>query len=385
MPADILSDQSRPLLASIVESSDDAIVSKDLKGVIMTWNRAAERIFGYTADEAIGQSILMLIPKERWTEEPEILERIGRGERIQHFETIRLTKDKRLIEISLSISPIRNADGVIMGASKIVRDISDRKKVERDLAAAQEELQFHASSLEKKIEERTLALQRTIAELEAFSYSLTHDMRAPLRAIQSYLQIFMEDHGTQVDAEGIDILQRALSSTQRMDDMVLDLLAFTRLSHELMPVETVDAEKIIRAIIHERPALQPPKAEIIIQSPLLNIMGNIPSLAQCLTNLLDNAVKFVSPGTVPHVKIYTEQAGSMVRLYVEDNGIGIKAEDKDQLFRMFSRIPGNNFPGTGIGLAIVRKAAGRMGGTADVESMPLRGSRFWLELPEAKA
>ncbi len=230
---------------------------------------------------------------------------------------------------------------------------------------------------------RSNDLKKTIAELEAFSYSLSHDLRAPLRAINSFVQIFMEDYGTNVDPKGITVLQRVVGSTQKMDQMVLDLLSFTRLSHEPMQIEALNAEELIQGIIRDRSEFQSPRAVIAIESPLRKVMGNSASLTQCLMNLLDNAVKFVAPGTKPEVRIYSEDAGILTRLYVEDNGVGISPDSQHQLFRMFHRFHGKDYPGTGIGLAIVRKAVERMDGTVGVDSQPGRGTRFWLELRKA--
>lgn len=367
-------------LGAIVQSSDDAIIGKNLSGIITTWNEGARRLFGYDESEIVGKSIMTLIPTELWDEEKSIIARLQKGQRIEHFETIRLAKNGHAVQVSLTVSPIRNAEGIIIGASKIARDITERKEVEIALATAQRQLQLHASELEKRVEERTQMLQKTVTELEAFSYSLSHDMRAPLRAVQSFLQIFLEDHGAKIDAEGAALLQKVVGSAQKMDRMVLDLLTFTRLSHEAMNIEEVDVEKLTREIIHDRPEFQAPQAEITMASPLSKVMGNEASLSQCLTNLLDNAVKFVAPGTRPKVHIRSERVDSSVLLWVEDNGIGISPEDQKQLFRMFQRIHGNGYPGTGIGLAIVRKAVERMGGTAGIESNA-QGSRFWLRLP----
>jgi signal transduction histidine kinase len=231
--------------------------------------------------------------------------------------------------------------------------------------------------------ERSKDLKKTIAELEAFSYSLSHDLRSPLRAIQSFVQIFMEDYGSKVDPEGIAMLQKVVGSTQRMDRMVLDLLAFTRLSHEPMQVEALDIEELIQGIIRDRAEFQPPRAKITIQTPLPKVRGNSASLSQCLTNLLDNAVKFVAPGIRPEVQIYREDAGSLTRIYVADNGVGIGTEYQGQLFQMFQRFHGRDYPGNGIGLAIVRKAVERMEGNVGVDSRPGHGTRFWVELPKA--
>ncbi len=372
-------------LAAIVHGSEDAIVGKDLSGIITNWNEAAQRIFGYSAEEILGKSILTLIPPELQDEERTILSRLRKGERIEHFDTIRLRKDGKPIQVSLTVSPIKDAEGRIIGASKIARDVTERKQIDRALADAQKQLQAHATDLERRVEERTLMLQKTIGELEAFSYSLSHDLRAPLRAIQSFLQIFIEDHGMKVEAEGLAMLQKVIGTAQRMDTMVLDLLTFTRLSHEAMVIEPVNVEEVLQEIIHNRVELQPSRTEIEIQSPLPKVMRNEASLIQCMTNLLDKAAKFVAPGVRPRIRIYSENVAAMVRLYIEDNGIGIDPANQAKLFGMFQRFRGDQYPGTGIGLAIVRKAVERMGGTMGFESELGKGTRFWLELPQAGA
>jgi PAS domain S-box-containing protein len=383
MPDELETEQSRLLLAAIVDSSDDAIIAKDLNSIITSWNAGAQRIFGYKANEIVGKSVLTLIPQELQGEETEIIGRIRRGERIEHFETRRVRKDGRMVEISLTVSPIRNVAGEVIGASKIARDITERKLVERMLDEAQQQLRMHASELEQRVNERTRDLQKSIAELESFSYSLTHDLRAPLRAVRSYLEIFLEEHGDKVEAGGTAMLQKSIAAARRMDDMVVELLSFTRMSHEAMPVESSDIEAIVALVRQDRPELQMPSAEIIVVSPMPRVMGNRASLVQCLGNLLGNAVKFVAPGVKPQIRVYAEVTQGMVRVVVEDNGIGIDTEDQEQLFRMFHRLHGSEYAGSGMGLAIVRKAAERMGGSAGLESNGNNGSRFWLQLHEA--
>ena len=235
----------------------------------------------------------------------------------------------------------------------------------------------------RELLDRSKDLKKTIADLEAFSYSLSHDLRAPLRAIKSFVQIFMADYGSKMDPTGISILQKVVGSTQKMDQMVLDLLAFTRLSHEPMQIEVLNPEELIQGIVHDRSEFQAPRAIITLQSPLQKVMGNSASLTQCLMNLLDNAIKFVAPGIRPEVRIYSEDAGLLTRLYVQDNGIGISPDSRPQLFRMFHRFHGRNYPGTGIGLAIVRKAVERMDGNVGVDSQSGQGTRFWIELRKA--
>jgi PAS domain S-box-containing protein len=368
-------------LATIVESSDDAIISKTLDGTIQTWNGGAERIFGYTAEETVGQSITILIPDERLDEEAFIVERMKRGERVDHFETVRLTKDGRRLDVSLTVSPLKDEDGEVVGASKVLRDITARKKAEKKLQEARAQIELHAQELENTVTERTRQLQGTVAELESFCYSLSHDMRTPLRAIQSYSQLVLQEEGNKLGSDCAGFLRKTISAAERMDQLIQDVLAFAKLSRQEIRLEPIDVDRLLREIVQERPELQPGKVEIRIESPLRKMCGHSASLTQCVTNLLDNAVKFVAPGVRPRVRVYSEVYDGRVRLCFEDNGIGIEKEAQRRLFEMFQRMhTGTEYEGTGIGLAIVRKSAERMGGKVGLESEVGRGSRFWVEL-----
>ncbi len=370
-------------LAAIVEGSEDAIIGKNLDGKVTTWNPGAERVFGYSAEEMIGTPIARLIPPDRAGEEERIIERLQRGDRVEHFETMRVRKDGRLIHISLSTSPIRDAEDHIVGASKIARDITSQKEAEIALRAAQAKLESHALDLEEKVRERTAKLEEMIGELEAFSYSLSHDLRAPLRAIQGFTELVLTDYGDRIP-EATDYLKRVVSAAGRMDRLIHDVLAFARLSRQDLTLQPVAVDKLVRDIIDERPELQPPRAAVNIDRPLLPVIGNEASLTQCLTNLLDNAVKFVRNGVNPNVRVFTEPLDGKVRISIQDNGIGISVENQQKLFGLFQRLAtAQNYQGTGVGLAIVRKAAERMGGRVGVVSAPGAGSTFWLELPHA--
>jgi len=184
-----------------------------------------------------------------------------------------------------------------------------------------------------------------------------------------------------ISPEATGYLRKVNSAAERMDQLIQDVLSFARLSRQEIRLEPIDVDRLVQEVIQERPELQPSDAEIQVESPLLKVRGHAASLTQCVTNLLDNAVKFVAPGVKPRVRVFTEQQNGRVRLCVEDNGIGIEKEAQRRLFDMFQRVhTGDEYEGTGIGLAIVRKSAERMGGGVGLESEAGRGSRFWVDL-----
>jgi PAS domain S-box-containing protein len=377
-------DEARLRLSAIVESSDDAIVSKDLNGTITSWNTGAEQIFGYTAEEVVGKSITILIPSERRDEEFQILDRIRRGKRVHHYETVRRRKNGSMVDVSLSISPIKNSKGEVIGASKIARDITKRKATERALADVKEQLVLANEDLEKQVEDRTASLQKAMEQMEEFSYSVSHDLRAPVRAMQGYARVLAEDYGDRLDEQAREYLDRIIRGGTRMDRLIQDVLTYSRLSRREMPLQPVSLEKLVREIIQQYPEMQPPRAEIAISGPLMSVQGHEPSLTQAISNLLNNAIKFIPHDVTPRVRVRTERRNQRVRLWIEDNGIGIKPEYQHRLFGMFERVhPETKYEGTGIGLAIVRKAVERMGGLVGIESDGLTGSNFWIELPAA--
>lgn len=375
-------------LAAIVESSDDAIISKNLEGIITSWNKGAERIFGYSEREAIGKPVTMLMPPDRVNEEPGILARIAQGKRIDHYETVRRRKDGTLLDISLTVSPVRNGDGQIIGASKIARDITERRRAEEELRRAKNELASMNEALEKRVEERTASLREVILQMEEFSYSVSHDLRGPVRAMQGYAQAMLEDYGERLDARGRDFLDRIIRGGERMDRLIQDVLTYSRLARSEVHLERISLQRLIPELLQQYVEAKDRKVEVTIRDRLLTVLAHEPSLIQAISNLLCNAVKFVAPGVTPKIQIWTERRGSKVRLWVEDNGIGIRPEHQRRLFGMFERVHQNRtYEGTGIGLAIVRKAVEKMGGNTGVQSDGISGSSFWIELaaPEEQA
>lgn len=377
-------ERARSWLAAVVESSDDAIITKTLDGIITTWNRGAERLFGYAAHEVIGQPVNILIPADRQDEESGILARLKRGERIDHYETVRQRKDGTLRNISLTVSPIRDGAGRIIGASKIARDINEQRRAANALREAQAQLSRYAEELENKVSERTAELRQTVAELETFSYSISHDLRAPLRAMQSFSMILAEEYAPKLGPEGQEHLRRITTAAERMDRLIRDVLNYSRIIRTEAPLVPVNAEKLLRDILDSHPGFQAPAAQIVLDGPFPLVMGNEAVLTQCISNLLGNAVKFVAPGVTPHVRVWSELvSGGSARLYLKDNGVGIANELHEKIFGMFER-GSNNYEGTGIGLAIVKRGVERMGGTVGLKSKPGAGSTFWIELKLAQ-
>lgn len=253
----------------------------------------------------------------------------------------------------------------------------------RQLSEAQEELKQHTVNLEKKVLERTSRLRETIAELEAFSYSLSHDMRAPLRSIQSFSQFVVTDFGDRLPPEAHEYLARVVAAARRMDRLIYDVLSYTRLSRQEISMQPVDIAKLVSAIEREQPELQQPNADLEV-GPLPRVLGNDASLTQCIANLMSNAAKFVAPGVKPRIRVFGVREQGMVRITVEDNGIGIEPKNLERVFGLFERPhTGARYEGTGLGLAIARKAVERMQGTIGVESVLGKGSRFWILLPGA--
>ena len=224
-------------------------------------------------------------------------------------------------------------------------------------------------------------LQEANRELEAFSYTVSHDLRAPLRALKGYTDILLEDYGPKLEATAKEYLSNLERAVVRMDALTRDLLSYSRIVRQQIELEPVCVDAVCREVTAMNPALQPPNTEMVVPPDLLPVRAHPTLLGQCLANLLDNAAKFVAPGVTPRIHIRTEPRGDRVRIWVEDNGVGIEPAHHQKIFGIFERV-GNlkTNQGTGIGLAIVARAAQRMGGICGVESSVGNGSRFWIEL-----
>jgi signal transduction histidine kinase len=288
------------------------------------------------------------------------------------------------IYYSEASAPTEEEAGFVEIVARTAAIVAERDRAQRALDESRAKLAEHAQTLELRVQERTAKLRETVSDLESFSYSISHDMRAPLRAMQSFAQILAEECAEQVGPEGKDYIRRIISASDRMDRLIQDVLTYSRVTRHELKLEAVDVEKLVDGILETYPQFHPPTAHIEVKRPLPRVLANEAALTQCFSNLVGNAIKFVAQGVEPRVQIWAEQGdGGRVRVFVRDNGIGIEKEAHEKIFRIFYQLD-RSYEGTGIGLSIVRKAMERMGGSVGVESEPGRGSTFCLELKLAE-
>lgn len=260
---------------------------------------------------------------------------------------------------------LRDPAGQIQGWIGSNTDIDDQKQAEE--------------KLERTVAERTVKLRETIGELEAFSYSIAHDLRAPVRALQGFSDVLLADHAQSLDAEAQGLLRRIERAARRMDRLIRDVLNYSRIVQGESPLECVNVDALLHGIAESYPAFAPDKADIAIEGSIPPVLGNEAMLTQIFSNLLGNAVKFVAPGVRPRIRVCAERRGALVRISVQDNGIGIPETQHEKIFGIFQQAE-TGYEGTGIGLAIVKKAVERMGGRVGVDSTAGEGSTFWVEV-----
>jgi signal transduction histidine kinase len=239
--------------------------------------------------------------------------------------------------------------------------------------------------LERQVEDRTAELTQVNRELDAFAYTISHDLRAPLRSMHGYADALMEDYGESLPEEGRGFTHRIVAAADRMENLIQDILTYSRLTREEVSLRPVSLEQVVNQVLANTERLaRETGAQITVERPLLDVRAHPPTLVQAIENLISNAIKFVSPGEAPRLRLWAERRSEGVRFWVEDNGIGIDPAHQERVFQPFQRLHGiETYAGTGIGLAIVRRSLERMGGRSGVVSSPEQGSRFWIELPAA--
>jgi PAS domain S-box-containing protein len=362
-------------LSAIIESADDAIITKTLEGIITSWNRGAERIFGYLAEEAIGQSVTILIPPDHINEEPEIIRRLRNGERIEHYETVRVHKDGSLVDISLTVSPIRDANNKVIGASKIARDISERRHQEKTLLEQSEanERLYREAQESSRIKEEFLA-------------TISHELRTPLNAILGWARIVRSGKLNEEETiKAIDTIERNARAQAQLIDDLLDVSRI--ITGKLrMDVRPIDPNGFIEAAIDAvSPAAEAKGVRVqkIMDTAAVSVPGDPARLQQVIWNLLSNAIKFTPRGG--HVQVRMERVDSHLQIIVADNGQGIPAEFLPHVFDRFRQVDQSTTRhqgGLGLGLALVRHLVELHGGSVGVSSPGLgQGSTFTVVLP----
>lgn len=488
-------EEQRALYEFIINSSDDAIISKDLDGIITSWNKGAEKIFGYTANEVIGKHISLIIPEHRINEDVFMLNRIKQGFRVNHYETERITKDGRLIYISQLVSPILDSRGKIIGASKISRDITGQKAMKdkliesesiyhaiaanlpgsivtvvdrnrrfilaegqgmatfgytaasfvgkkevevltdeeyehirefrekafagvatarylkldnryyhiqyiplrnemnevyavmtltldvTDVKKAEEEIKALNESLERKVAERTLQLEDANRELEAFSYSVSHDLRAPLRIINGYADILHDEYANELDAEGKRIISVIMNNTHQMGILIDALLNLSRLGRKELSMRDTDMNKILSVVIDDEMTHCDSRVQFI-KNNIGHSVCDETLIRYVWGNLISNAVKYSANVNQPVVEIGNEKKGNETIYWVKDNGIGFDMAYGHKLFGVFQRLhKKTEFEGTGIGLALVQRIISRHGGRVWADAEVGKGATFYFSLP----
>jgi len=365
------------LLAAIVAYSDDAIIGKDMDGIITSWNIGAEKVFGYTSQEMVGVSILKLIPSDRQDEEAYIMSEIKLGRSVVHLETLRQTKDGRTINISVTESPIKDPAGHIIGASKVARDITER------VAAGKTILELN-SDLEQRITERTRELQAANEELQAFGYSISHDLRAPLRHVLGYINMLIKEAGPLLSEKSLRHLATISLSAERMGELIDDLLAFSRLGRVELEKKDVSLDELVRETMGDFKAEAKNRHIVWKILPLPTVWAGRALLRMALVNLISNAIKFTSPREEAVIEIgCASDKNDQTAIYIRDNGVGFDAAYVDQLFGVFQRLhTRKEFEGTGIGLANVQRIIHRHGGETWAEGAVDAGATFYFSLPK---
>jgi PAS domain S-box-containing protein len=362
-------ERSRHRLADFFDVAPVGYFRLDRRGLVGEVNLTAARLLGRDRRLLRNLPLIGFLVEEDRADFREYWRKLWQGRKPQTVE-VRLTRaDGSVVHAELQSSVTEDrADECCIA----VLDITERKQVEK----VRREFQ---AQLERAVQERTAKLQEVVAELEHFSYTLTHDLRAPLRSMAAFSNVLIQKCSEKLERRERELLGLIAAAAQRMDQLVTDALDYTKALGQEMVLAPLDAHALLREIVATYPNIHAAHARVQIQGAMPPVLANRAALTQCFSNLLGNAVRFVAPGTTPKVRVWAEDRGPRVRLWFEDNGIGVPKDLHQRIFQMFQRA--SHAPeGTGIGLALVRKVAERMGGEVGVESELGEGSRFWLEL-----
>jgi PAS domain S-box-containing protein len=366
-------EEVRSFLVAIVQSSDDAIIGKDLQSNIVSWNVGAEKMFGYTAGEMLGQPVARLLSPDRPDEESRILREAIQGA-THRFETVRLRKGGQPIDVSLTVSPIHGARGAIIGISSIARDITERKRTE-------EQIRQMNVALEQRVQDRTAELTAANREMEAFTYSVAHDLRAPLRHIDAFTRILHEDFAEVLPAEARRYLDNIRHGSRNMSHLVDDLLNLARIGRQGLKRQPIALGALVKEVIADlNRDTEGRQIEWRIQ-PLPTVECDSGLLKQVYANLLGNAVKYSRPRAKAVIEIGSRKVNGDTALFVSDNGVGFNMKYADKLFGVFQRLHrSEDFEGTGVGLATVDRIVRKHGGSIWAEAVENKGATFYFTM-----
>lgn len=371
--------QSHATLSGMIDAMPLPVIAIDKQRKVIGWNPAAAEVFGWTSDEVIGKP-LPTVPEDQGERFKKLANDQWSGNQAHGLEVIRQTKTGRRVYMSLWTAPLLDPNGQIAGSMGIFADLTERKLAEQQVRQLNE-------TLENRVKERTARLEEANEELQAFSYTVSHDLRIPLRSLQAMSRDLIEHHGQTLDEEGTSEALRIVGAAARMERQIEDLLEYSRASRSELPIEPVSLILIVHELLGrlERDP-QFKNAQVAIQEPLGWVKGHRLTLQQVILNVLTNAITFVAPGVRPYVRISAQERGDIVRLCISDNGIGIRDEDRDRVFQLFERLPAaERYPGIGVGLAVVRRGVERMGGTISIEPNPAGGTMLCIDLPKVVA
>jgi PAS domain S-box-containing protein len=378
--------ESEARFRSTFEGAGIGIALVDREGHPLQSNPALQAMLGYGAGELAELSFTRFTHPEDLSRDQAQFQALMSGEMERYqMEKRLITKGGGEIWVLLTASLVRDRQGAPQYVIGMVEDITERKKGEAEIAQLLSRVRQDAAELERRVAERTVQLQEINEELDTFAYSISHDLRAPLRAVQSFAEILMEHSEQEVDPDRGEFLGRILSAAHGMDQLIQDLLSYSRLSRQDIMLQTVNLAQVVREVT-EQLELTGGGGDYHLEicGELPPVTGNHAVLVQVLLNLFSNAIKYVAEGVTPELRLRAERREALVRVSLQDNGIGIAPQHRERIFKVFERLHGSeSYPGTGVGLAIARKAVTRLGGRIGVDSEPGKGSTFWVELPGA--
>lgn len=363
----------RVRLAAIVESSDDAMIGMTLLGIAVSWNTGAERLYGYRAEEVLGRSLTLLVAPEETDVASRTLGALGRGEAITQFERLHMRRDGTRVTVSLTLSPVRDEAGQVVSIAMTARDITERRRSEQQIAELNEHLRHHAEQVEAANK-----------ELEAFSYSVSHDLRAPLRHIDGFSDLLGRHAGASLDEKGRRYLETISGSAKSMGRLIDDLLDFSRIGRSEFRASAVDLSRLAEDVRRGMESDAGNRSVTWCIAPLPVVQGDPAMLRLVFTNLFSNALKYTGTRDAARIEVEAQASAGEDVIFVKDNGVGFDMAYAHKLFGVFQRLHGDGeFEGTGIGLANVRRIIHRHGGRTWAEGAPDAGATFYVSIPRA--